>query len=112
MKRSELKRTVPLQTHTGLRRAKPLSKKRSKRARDREFSPEIRRIVYERSNGLCERCHQQRIAHLHHAVLRRHVTHSTLEIALGMCVGCHIEAHAKREVREECVELAQELVGR
>jgi|SRR5579875_861611 len=88
-----------------------MKKHRSKRARLREFTPEIRQAVYERSRGTCEICHLRPIAHLHHTIFRRHVQVATLEIALGLCIPCHNAVHATRAMREYAVALARELAA-
>jgi len=105
MKRSPLKRSAPLQQKS------PMRKRRSARARARDFSPSVRMQVMDRSGGICEICKQRPIAHLHHAIFRRHVKVGTLDIALGLCVQCHDSAHETRAARERAVVLAKELAA-
>jgi hypothetical protein len=110
MKRSPLKRKTPLQSHSTLKRTK-MQRKRSAKARAKEFSRKVRETVLERSNGMCERCGMRRIAHLHHAVYRSQGGTGELSNAIGLCIPCHEAAHASREVREWCVTRARELAG-
>jgi hypothetical protein len=112
MRRTPLKRKTPLRRTSSLKTKSDAWKRRhSKKARAKEFSPEIRRIVWERSGGMCERCHARRIAHLHHAVYRSQGGTGEIANAIGLCIPCHEAAHASREVREWCVARAKELAA-
>jgi 5-methylcytosine-specific restriction endonuclease McrA len=110
MKRTPLKRKTPLRSHSTLKRQQ-MQRKRSPRARAKEFPRWVREAVLERSNGMCERCGIRRIAHLHHAVYRSQGGTGELSNAIGLCIHCHEAAHASREVREWCVVRAKELAG-
>jgi 5-methylcytosine-specific restriction endonuclease McrA len=103
MRKTSLKRKTPLRAKS------PMKKRRSKKALSKEFSPKVREIVLERSNGICERCGARRLAHLHHATYRSQGGTGELSNAIGLCISCHEAAHSSREVREWCVEMAREL---
>jgi len=105
LKRSPLVRKTPLQAKS------PMRKRRSARARARDFSPSVREQVMERSGGICEICKQRPAVHMHHAVFRRHVKVGTINIALHLCEACHEVCHSTRAMREYAVTLAKELAG-
>ncbi len=108
MKQSVLARKSPLQSRSELKRS-PMKHHRSKRARAREFSPKIRAIVMERSDGMCELCKMRPIAHLHHCQYRSQGGSGELPNCLGVCLVCHKNIHAHSRLREVAVELGQEL---
>jgi 5-methylcytosine-specific restriction endonuclease McrA len=50
----------------------------------------VREVVYERSNGICERCSSQRAVHMAHLIGRKQINHVTNENDLWhLCVPCH-----------------------
>lgn len=106
MKRSPLKRTSPLRAKS------PMKHRRSARARAKEFSLTVRQTVLERSQGICELCHQRPIAHLHHAVYRSQGGTGDLSNCLGVCYVCHEACHATRAMRDHAVIVARELAER
>lgn len=93
VRRSALARKTPLRTKSYMKR------RRSKRARAKEFSPAVRRAVMERSSG-CELYNMRPIAHLHHAVYRSQGGSSDLSNALGVCIPCQNACHSTRAMRE------------
>lgn len=109
MKHSELKRHAPLQRTRSLKTAYPQKRRRSKRARAKEFSPNVRWFVMERSGGMCELCKMRPMAHLHHARYRSQGGGSELSNALGVCVPCHNACHSTRAMRELGEVVAREL---
>jgi 5-methylcytosine-specific restriction endonuclease McrA len=110
LRRTPLRRRKPLRTKSTLKTTK-MQRKRSAKARVKEFPRWVRETVLERSNGMCERCGIRRIAHLHHAVYRSQGGTGELSNAIGLCIHCHEAAHSSREVREWCVVRARELAG-
>jgi NAD-dependent dihydropyrimidine dehydrogenase PreA subunit len=54
------------------------------------ISKNVREMVYERSNGICERCSSQRAVHMAHLIGRKQINHVTNENDLcHLCVPCH-----------------------
>lgn len=96
---------------------KPMKKRRIKRARDKEFSKEVKRAVLERSGGLCERCKIRRLMHFHHCRFRSEGAVCTNDIsnALGLCDRCHMwdddSAHKSAETRLWCIDEAKRLAN-
>jgi hypothetical protein len=76
-----------------------------------EISPKVRKVVYERSGGVCERCHRSRGHHLAHLVRRPQMTAKTSEKDLAhLCVACHKFAdESGREGREWLKSFAEGL---
>jgi hypothetical protein len=47
-------------------------------------------MVYERSNGICERCSSQRAVQMAHVISRKRIEHvTTANDLLHLCVPCH-----------------------
>ena len=112
MNRSPLQRKTALQSHTQLKSSTALRQShRNSRPKSNEFSLTVRRLVHERSHGICERCRSQRFVHLHHAVFRSQQGSNELHNAIGLCLACHHAAHSNREVREWCVKEAHRLAS-
>ncbi|GEO26277.1 hypothetical protein AAC03nite_20620 [Alicyclobacillus acidoterrestris] len=94
---------------------RPMKKRRSKRARDKEFPKEVKQAVWERSGGLCERCKCRRLMHFHHCHFRSEGSACTNDISncLGLCDRCHMwdddSAHKSRETRQWCIDEAKRL---
>lgn len=95
----------------GAKVKKPMKRRQTPKARAKEFSPKVRRIVMERSGGLCELCQQRRIAHIHHCIFRSQGGGSELSNALGLCLPCHTVVHSSRAMRELAVDKAKELAS-
>lgn len=119
MKRSPLQRKTPLQTHVPLRSKSPMKRRRSKHAKQREFSPAIRDAVTERSGGYCEYCHRHPIASIHHANFRSQLHRDEgsggLENAIGLCIYCDALVHGGTQGQKYRLifeELAKELASR
>jgi 5-methylcytosine-specific restriction endonuclease McrA len=54
------------------------------------ISNQVRELVYERSNGICERCISQRAMQMAHLIGRKQIDHVTTENDLWhLCVPCH-----------------------
>lgn len=91
------------------------SKHRSKRARSKEFTPETKAIVRERSGNKCERCRRRKLMHFHHCHFRSegNVSTNELENCLGLCDHCHLwdedSAHKSPVTRKWCIEEAERL---
>lgn len=100
-----LQRKTPLKAKTQLQSKKPMSKKRSKRARAKEFSPKVRAEIIERDSGLCVRCGRV-AAHIHHIRFRSQQGSGDKNNGCCVCLDCHNLAHTKREVREWFEQLA------
>ena len=108
MKKSPLQRKTRLQTHSTLKRS-PMKRQKSSKARAKEFSPEVRQAVSERSCGICEMCKQRRAVHMHHVHYRSQGGMGDISNCLHVCLECHELCHSKRECRELAVRLADEL---
>lgn len=104
-----LQRKTPLQAKTQLQAKKPMPKKRSKRAREKDFSAAVKKIVLNRSDGMCEICRVKRIEEFHHAIYRSQGGMGTLDNCLGLCRTCHEGGHALKGLRDLYVEVAQNL---
>lgn len=73
-------------------KSKQLAKKRIKPTQRQmgAISNKIREVVYERSNGICERCSSQRATQMAHLIGRKQLNHVTTEKDLmHLCVLCH-----------------------
>jgi 5-methylcytosine-specific restriction endonuclease McrA len=67
------------------KRIKPTQKQKG------AISNNVRKVVQERSNGVCERCGSQRATQMAHIIGRKHIEHVTTEKdLLHLCVSCHI----------------------
>ena len=54
------------------------------------ISKNVREQVFERSNGVCERCDSQRALQMAHTIGRKQINHvTTAEDLLHVCVSCH-----------------------
>jgi hypothetical protein len=70
--------------HPARRRIKPSQKQMG------NISKNVRTIVSERSNGVCERCNRQRATQMAHLIGRKQLTHMTTEKdLLHVCIYCH-----------------------
>lgn len=93
---------------------KPTKKRKPSKARAKEFSPNTKDTVRERSQGVCEICHQRRAIHFHHAVFRSHTNGEEakdISNCLYLCHVCHDVCHSTKAMREYAVELAQQLAS-
>jgi len=73
-------------------KSKQLYNKRSKVTQKQKgnISTNVREQVFERSNGICERCNSQRATQMAHIVGRKQIDHITNEKdLLHVCVPCH-----------------------
>jgi group II intron reverse transcriptase/maturase len=68
------------------------------------------RAALERAKGICERCHEQPVAHVHHTVPLRGKTFLARVMsdgaqrytALALCVECHLELHGGSYAPRRC----------
>ena len=93
MKRSPLIRRTPLRSHSELKRSGvPLPKRAAaKPLKDGEFSEaEGRRVVYGRSNGVCEKCGQHRATEWHHRRNRSLMGQWNPANGFHLCHWCHV----------------------
>ena len=109
MKRTPLKRKTPLRSKRSLQSSRRNRSRRLPR-QTREFAVDVRRIVKERSGGMCERCGLSPAVHFHHAVYRSQQGTNDVSNAIALCLQCHAEAHSKKRIREWCVGEAKRLV--
>lgn len=103
---------------SGLKRS-PMKKRRTKRARDREFPQWVKDTVRERSNDICEYCHAEPIVNIHHcnfrSQLHRDEGSGGLENALGLGVKCDALVHGGTEgekYKRKFARLAKQLARR
>lgn len=75
------------------KRLKPTAKQRG------AISPKVRKQLYERSGGLCERC-GRKAHHAAHITRRWKLKETTVHDLLHLCVECHYWADNTREGRE------------
>lgn len=59
----------------------------------KDIPNEIRKQVYERSNGVCEWCNSQRATQMHHKKYRSAGGLDTGDNLIHVCVECHIKLH-------------------
>jgi hypothetical protein len=116
MKRTPLKRKTPLRRTSSLKtKSDAWKRRRSKKARAKDFPPEVKRIVWERSGGMCERCRVRPLTEYHHCKFRSHGGTGELSNCLGLCAWCHRlapdSAHQSPETRAWCVARAKELAA-
>lgn len=64
-----------------------------KQRKDRSEMAAIRPIIYERSGGMCEHCHEKPGADLHHKQRRSQGGTNTLENLVLLCSECHRWVH-------------------
>lgn len=92
---------------------KPMKKRRSTRARAKEFSPNVKSIAMERSKGRCELCDMRPIIDFHHAKYRSAGGTGELGNCIGLCKVCHDVIHhdgeASKYFRDMCETKAMEL---
>ena len=60
----------------------------------------LRKGVLKRTNGLCERCHKNKISQVHHLTYNRKYN-ERLEDLQGLCKGCHAFTHGHSD-RDPC----------
>lgn len=60
---------------------------------NREFSPKVRHLIYERAGYLCEVCREDSIDHCHHKLMRSQGGLGTVDNGLGVCHACHHHIH-------------------
>lgn len=73
-------------------KSKQLAKRRIKPTQRQKgyISSTTREQVFERSNGICERCSSQRATQMAHIVSRKQIDHVTTAMdLLHLCVPCH-----------------------
>jgi len=58
---------------------------------------EIRGVVHERSNGVCEYCGRARGNSIHHIVHRSQGGGNSLSNLINLCINCHHKAHTEPE---------------
>lgn len=76
----------------GISKKKQLYNKRIKPTQRQmgAISNKVRHKVYERSDGICERCSSQRATQMAHIIGRKQIKHVTTESdLLHLCVNCH-----------------------
>ena len=76
----------------GISKKQQLFKKRIKPTQRQigAISNQVRELVYERSDGICERCSSQRATQMAHIIGRKQLNHMTTEKdLLHLCVSCH-----------------------
>ena len=61
----------------------------------------VRDDIQERSNGVCEYCHRQRAAHLHHLKHRSQGGKHEIGNLIHLCVVCHTKVHQEYEFFKE-----------
>ncbi|WP_137744564.1 HNH endonuclease [Robertmurraya siralis] len=88
---------------------KPQHKRRVPKRGDRgKFSPKTIKAICERDNYQCVRCgsyHLEKVPH--HVIYKSQLGEGTKRNGVSICISCHQEAHAKKEIRkwfEEWVE--------
>lgn len=77
-------------------------------------SPEwkaLRQQVISRANGICERCHNRPISHIHHLTYVR-FGNEYLEDLEGLCIPCHEYYHPKQVAKQKALDgIQKELDG-
>lgn len=85
-----------------------------RKSRSKEFTPKTKQQVRERSEGMCEICHQRPGVHFHHVIYRSHI-HGEAARDIGnclhICVPCHRAVHKTRAMREYAVHVAKTLAS-
>jgi hypothetical protein len=77
-------KSYPKSEQLARRRIKPTQRQKG------NISSTTREQVFERSNGVCERCGSQRATQMAHIIGRRQIDHvTTAKDLLHVCVTCH-----------------------
>jgi 5-methylcytosine-specific restriction endonuclease McrA len=69
-----------------------------KRAQRGEFTPLMRKEIYDRDQGLCVRCGRVAV-HIHHIVYRSQGGGNDKRNGVCVCHSCHEHAHGSKEGR-------------
>jgi 5-methylcytosine-specific restriction endonuclease McrA len=70
-----------------------------KRKSRSEFSPKVRKIIFERDNYQCVRC-GRKAEHIHHIIFRSALGGNDAANGVCVCSACHTLCHNSREVRK------------
>jgi hypothetical protein len=59
-----------------------------------EFTAAVKQQIRDRAGDVCEICHERRLAHFHHRLMRSSGGLGTLANGMGCCHLCHAQLHA------------------
>jgi len=59
----------------------------------KEFTAKAKKVIRERSGGVCEGCAKVRASHIHHRLYKSRLGRGNVANGLHLCVGCHGLAH-------------------
>ena len=59
----------------------------------KEFTAKAKKVIRERSGGMCEGCAKVRASHFHHRRYKSRLGRGNVANGLHLCVGCHGLAH-------------------
>ena len=59
----------------------------------KEFTAKAKKVIRERSGGICEGCAKVRASHIHHRLYKSRLGGGNVANGLHLCVGCHGLAH-------------------
>ena len=59
----------------------------------KEFTAKAKKVIRERSGGMCEGCAKVRASHFHHRLYKSRLGRGNVANGLHLCVGCHGLAH-------------------
>lgn len=75
-----------------------LGKKRSKKTKN--FSPSVKKAIFERDNWKCVRCGSYQLEKVpHHIIFKSQGGSGDKKNGATICLDCHREAHSKESVR-------------
>jgi len=60
----------------------------------KEFTAKAKKVIRERSGGMCEGCAKVRASHLHHRLYKSRLGRGNVANGLHLCVKCHGAAHS------------------
>ena len=59
----------------------------------KEFTAKAKKVIRERSGGMCEGCAKVRASHLHHRLYKSRLGWGNVANGLHLCIECHGLAH-------------------
>ena len=59
----------------------------------KEFTAKAKKVIRERSGGVCEGCAKVRASHIHHRLYKSRLGRGNVANGLHLCVSCHGAAH-------------------
>ena len=59
----------------------------------KEFTAKAKKVIRERSGGMCEGCAKVRASHIHHRLYKSRLGRGNVANGLHLCIKCHGLAH-------------------